>query len=967
MIDCELASKAQEVYSKMPQNNPVDLPRLQLEFVLSAPNLRTCPPPLCPEIAISGRSNAGKSSVINRLTGNRQTAKVSKTPGRTRLINFFERPNGDRLVDLPGYGYAKAERQAQAEWQSAVNTYLTRRDSLVGLILVMDIRHPLQPYDLDLLRWAEGSNLPVHVLLSKADKLGNAVRSAALKKVKTALGRSRGVTVQTFSSLSGQGLPELLDRLDVLWQVNTLQSADPEESAVEPGAPKKGKRAGSGSGSGSNRMTDATAAENLSALERDASRLPLTHLPDWSAVTPESVEPGVNLLLDDIEVAFETLETGCAPTWPGLMEPLERLSLRLGRVIGTITHLLSVKYSDALQQAWDAVRPRYVTLTNRISQSTVTYQAMRTLRDGVEGKQLSAVRRRILDESIRGMERSGVHLTGIPRERFQAIQTRLAELTNGFSTNLVKAERTARVRFTRAEEVSGIPSALLDMAAKTARDDGIQSADVENGPWHFIVNGVNYAIVTYANNPASREAFYRAFRNRGQDSELDNRPLLSEILRLRQEQAQLVGFANFVELSLDAKMAKRPDAVWALMNRLENAARPAAQQELASLTTFARQQSSGTVAQLAPWDVPFFAEKLEQAKFGYDNEALRAWFQMPIVIEGLFGLTERLYGATFHPITDGSVPLWDPSVLFYEVRRSGRVIAGFFLDPCSRPGEKRGGAWMNIVVDRNRLQASSGAAASLPVALMVMNARPPADGKPALMSLDEVRTLFHEFGHATQLLFTEVDEGGASGLNLVEWDAVELASQFNEYWMDYKPFLRGLSRHVDTGEPLDEGVADRVIEGANFMAGNATLRQLLFAKTDLRIHAEYGLPGSNEHTSPADIERAVAAKTLVLPTLEGESQLPAFTHLFSGGYAAGYYSYKWAEVLAADAFGAFNEVGLDNEEAVRSIAIRFRDTVLALGGSLPADEVYRRFRGRDAAPDALLQKQGLIPAMAVVG
>ncbi|MBM4204450.1 MAG: M3 family metallopeptidase [Gammaproteobacteria bacterium] len=709
-----------------------------------------------------------------------------------------------------------------------------------------------------------------------------------------------------------------------------------------------------------------TGSAALSALERDATRLPLAHLPDWLAVTAERVEPGVNELLDAVETAFTHLETSCTPSWTGLMEPLEQLNLRLGRVAGAITHLLSVKYSDALQSAWDAVRPRYVSLGNRMSQSAGVYKAMAALRDSTEGAQLTAVRRRILDESIRSMERSGVHLTGEAKERFQIIQTRLAELSNTFSTNLVKAERTARVSFTAADQIHGIPHALLEMAAQTAREDGVASASVDRGPWHFVVNGVNYAIVTWADDPATREAFYRAFRNRGQDKALDNRPILEEILKLRQEQAQLVRFRNYVELSLDSKMAKRPDAVWALLSRLETAARPAAEDELATLTRFAEETSGTQNLKLKPWDVPYWAEKLEQAKFGYDNEALRSWFQLPIVIEGLFELTERLYGATFKLIADGSVPIWDPSVLFYEVRRGGKVIAGFFLDPCARSGEKRGGAWMNIVVDRNRLLALPGQTASLPVALMVMNARPPADGQPALMSLDEVRTLFHEFGHATQLLFTEVDEGAASGLNLVEWDAVELASQFNEYWMDYKPFLLKLSSNVRTGEPLDEKIAERIIEGANFMAGNATLRQLLFAKTDLRIHAECGLPGSNDNPEPASVEQRVAAETLVLPTLSEESQLPAFTHLFSGGYAAGYYSYKWAEVLAADAFAAFDEAGLDDESAVQRVADRFRENVLALGGSLPADEIYRRFRGRDAAPDALLRKQGLLAESAAV-
>jgi len=292
------------------------------------------------------------------------------------------------------------------------------------------------------------------------------------------------------------------------------------------------------------------------------------------------------------------------------------------------------------------------------------------------------------------------------------------------------------------------------------------------------------------------------------------------------------------------------------------------------------------------------------------------------------------------------------------------------MDPYARPGEKRGGAWMNTVVDKSRVLAPPERSSSLPVALFVMNARPPAadkDGqhRPALLSLDEVRTLFHEFGHATQHMFTMIEEGGASGMNLVEWDAVELASQFNEYWMEHKPFLRRLTAHVDTGEPLDDATLERVVASRNFMVGNATLRQIQFARTDMALHQHYGLPGHEAGTTPFEIEREIAEQTLLVPRLPDETQLPSFGHLFAGGYAAGYYSYKWAEVLAADAFAAFKEVGLSNDEAVREVAERFRGTVLGLGGSLPAAEVYRRFRGRDATPEALLIEQGLKPEEAL--
>ncbi len=471
-----------------------------------------------------------------------------------------------------------------------------------------------------------------------------------------------------------------------------------------------------------------------------------------------------------------------------------------------------------------------------------------------------------------------------------------------------------------------------------------------------MVNGVNYAVVTNGEHRPLREAFYRAYRSRGTSDAFDNRPVLNEIVRLRQELANLVGFDNYADLSIDAKMAPSTEAVWSLVSELETAAKPAATAELEELIEFMREAGAPEAADVQPWDISFWSERLQEARYGYDSEAVRAYFQLPIVLDGLFKLTEKLYDATITDAT-ANAPLWDDEMLFFEVRQAGEVVAGFYLDPYARPGEKRGGAWMNTVVDRTRLLAPSGRSSSYPVALLVMNARPPADGQPALMSLDEVRTLFHEFGHATQLLFTQIEEGGASGLDLVEWDAVELASQFNEYWMDYPPFLKGLSKHVESGAQMDDDLIARIIDSANFMAGNATLRQLLFGKADLMIHERFGTEGENR--TPTEIERSVAAETVVLPMLDDESQLPAFGHLFAGGYAAGYYSYKWAEVLAADAFSAFEEVGLDNEAGVKEVADRFKGTVLALGGSEPAGEVYRKFRGRDASADALLRKQGL--------
>ena len=711
--------------------------------------------------------------------------------------------------------------------------------------------------------------------------------------------------------------------------------------------------------------TDAGAA-SLLQLEQTAAAGPITHLPIWSAVTPPAIEPGVQHLLAEVEQAFGDLEANPPPTWDGLMVPLERLEQRLDHVLGVVSHLLSVKYSDELKAAQDAVRPDYVRLVNRMGQSRAVYDAMSALRGGDAFARLNVAQQRVLKESIRAMQRAGVHLDEDAKGRYLEIQQRLAELSDDFTANLVKQEEASRIRVQDPARVAGVPQPVLELAAKTAQKDGAQGASATAGPWHFVVNGPNYlAILQQGQDRSLREAFYRAYRGRGTAPEFDNRPIVVETLKLRQELAALLDFPHFAHLSLENKMAPSVKAVWELFAELESAARPVAEREHAELRRFMREQGAAEAEDPQPWDVAFWTERLQEARYGYDEERLREYFQMPKVFDGLFALVERLYGLRVRRAA-AVVPVWDESVRFFEVLKGqdedAEIIAGLYVDPYARPGEKRGGAWMNTVVDRSRLLAGDGRNSSLPVALFVMNARPPAEGAVALMSLDEVRTLFHEFGHAMQHMFTDVEEGGASGLNLVEWDAVELASQFNEYWMDHKPFLRGLTAHKDSGEPLDEETLERIVASRNFMAGNATLRQLQFGKTDMRLHTEYGLPGAAAEFTPFEIEERIASATVVMPRLAGETMLPSFGHLFSGGYAAGYYSYKWAEVLAADAFAAFKEVGLNNDAEVRKVAARFRDTVLALGGSRPAEEIYRQFRGRDANTEALLIEQGLVVA-----
>ncbi|MDH3641844.1 MAG: M3 family metallopeptidase, partial [Gammaproteobacteria bacterium] len=373
-----------------------------------------------------------------------------------------------------------------------------------------------------------------------------------------------------------------------------------------------------------------TGSQSLSRLEQTVSFGPIGHLPVWQAVAVDDVEPGVRQLLAETESQFSDLEANLSPDWQGLMEPLERLEVRLGRVVGTVTHLLSVKYSDELQAGYDAVRPEYVTLTSRMSQSRAIYQGMVSLRDGAEWGNLNQSRRRILTESIRGMERAGVHLAGEAKARYEEIQERLSKLSNDFSTNLVKEEKQSRVRVSDPDRVAGVPAPVLSLAVKTALEDGAEEASEESGPWHFVVNGVNYmAVVQHGANRGLREEFYRAYRSRGTSSEFDNQPVLAEILRLRQEQSALVGFASYADRSLDAKMAPDTDSVWALFNELESAARPAAEQEFAALIEYMGAQGAAEADDPQPWDMGYWMEKLREDQYAYDSERLREYFQMP--------------------------------------------------------------------------------------------------------------------------------------------------------------------------------------------------------------------------------------------------------------------------------------------------------------------------------------------------
>lgn len=674
--------------------------------------------------------------------------------------------------------------------------------------------------------------------------------------------------------------------------------------------------------------------------------------PRFHEIGPEHVVPGIRTLLAELAGALDALEASVAPTWDAVVEPLERIGDRLARVWGTVGHLLAVRNSAALREAHEVVQPEVVAFSLRLAQSRPVYRALEALQAGAEWRALDAAQRRIVDSLLRDARLSGVGLEGPAQARFNAIQTELAELGTRFMNNVLDATKAFALELHASDEADGLPPSLRELAAQSAREAGHAAATAERGPWRITLELPSYVpFMQHARRRELRERLYRAYITRAASGETDNTPLLLRILRLRREQARLLGFATYAELSLASKMAPSIEAVERLLEELRTAAWPAAERDLDELRALAREAAAPEAETgLALWDIPFWAERLRERRFAYSEEALRPYFPFPRVLDGLFALAHRLFGVTIRP-ADGQAPVWHPDVRFFRIYdEEGDEIAAFYLDPFSRPAEKRGGAWMDECIGR--------AHGRRPIAYLVCNQAPPVDGKPSCMSFDEVATLFHEFGHGLQHMLTTVEHGLASGIRNIEWDAVELPSQFMENWCYHRETLRGLSAHVDTGEPLPDELFERIRAARTFRAGSDMLRQIYFALIDLELHHGFDPDGTE---TPWDVQRRVARRTTLIPPLPDDRFLCGFTHLFAGGYAAGYYSYKWAEVLSADAFAAFEEAGLDDPQAVAETGRRYRLTILALGGSRHPMEVFRAFRGREPSTVALLRHAGLLP------
>jgi oligopeptidase A len=669
-------------------------------------------------------------------------------------------------------------------------------------------------------------------------------------------------------------------------------------------------------------------------------------LPRFDEIKPEHVAPAVDELLAAGRGAIESSIQAPA-TWSGFVAPLEDANERLGRAWGQVAHLHAVMDHPALREAYNAALPKISQYWTELGQNLQLYQKYKELSRSPEFAQLTSARRKIVENALRDFRLGGAELPLEKKQRYAEIQEELARLSAKFSENVLDATNAFSIVIDNRERLSGIPADVL----QAARD----AADKEGKPgWKFTLHMPSYLpVMQYAEDRSLRETLYRESATRASEfgkPEWDNTPLIARIVELRRELAAVLGYANYAEVSLEPKMAQSPAQVIVFLDDLARHARPFAESDAAELRTFAR--SDLGIEALQAWDVPYASEKLRAKRYAFSDQELKQYFPEDVVLQGLFRVAQALYQIEIVPAT---APLWHEDVRFFEVRdAAGALVGHFYIDLYARD-TKRGGAWMDDAIGRRR----KGTGIQTPVAHLNCNFSRSVGGKPALFTHDEVLTLFHEFGHGLHHLLTRVEDLGVSGINGVEWDAVELPSQFMENFAWEWDVLRHMTRHVDTGAPLPRALYDKMIAAKNFQSGLAMLRQIEFALFDMRLHSELD-PASRR--SARELLEEVRDRIAVLKPPAYNRFPNSFSHIFAGGYAAGYYSYKWAEVLSADAYSLFEEMRESNGVIDPHAGQRFRDEILAVGGSRPAAESFRAFRGREPRVDALLRHNGMIAA-----
>ena len=681
-------------------------------------------------------------------------------------------------------------------------------------------------------------------------------------------------------------------------------------------------------------------------------------LPDFKKFTSENINKEFPSVIDKINVDFKKIEDFLSNhlnqkqlDWEQVINPLNEVNEVLRWSWGVISHLNAVNNSESLREIYSKFLPEVISLGNKFGQSKIIYNALVKLK---KTNNFDRVKNRILDKEILEMEHSGISLEKNIQNEFNIISEKLGELSTTFSNNVLDATNSWYLILNNKSQVDGLPKRVLELMAISANNHLKKEgdADLENGPWKLSLDIPTYtSFMTYAKDRSLREKLYKTFVGRASQGEKSNSQIIEEILSLRTKQAHLLGYKSWAELSLSTKMAKEIKHVEKLLEELRKPAFKTATNELKILDKFSKENGFPQSEELKPWDISFYSELLRKEKLNLDQESLRPWFPLNDVLEGLFNLSEKLFEIKVVQ-ANNEAPVWNDDVLFFNIlNKEDKKIASFYLDPYSRPESKRGGAWMDECLSKNTFGQNT-----LPVAYLVCNQTPPSKDKPSLMSFEEVQTLFHEFGHGLQHMLTTINLPQAAGINNVEWDAVELPSQFMENWCFHKNTLLNIAKHYKTRERLSDENFEKLVKNRTFNCGMATLRQLHFAITDLRLHSNLD---SNQGKTSDKIRREIAKQTTVISPIQEDQFLCCFSHIFAGGYSAGYYSYKWAEVLSADAFSMFEEANLENSHNIQIIGKKFKDTILSLGGSLSALEIFKLFRGREPKTESLIRHLGL--------
>ena len=667
-------------------------------------------------------------------------------------------------------------------------------------------------------------------------------------------------------------------------------------------------------------------------------------LPPFSKIKPEHVKPAIDALLaESRQLVEQLLLQNSQYSWANLVEPLDTMEDRINRAWSPVSHMNSVVNSEALRDTYNECLPILSEYGTEMGQHEGLYRAYRSIAEGDEYQRLDRAQKKIIDNALRDFRLSGIELEQADRDRYKTIQQELSRLTSQYSDNVLDATNAWHKQITDASLLAGLPESARALARQTA-----EQRDLEG--WVFTLEFPSYyPVQTYADNRELREELYSAYVTRASDQgphagQWDNTGTMEQIMALRHEAARLLGYDNYAARSLVTKMADSTDQVMGFLEDLAERSEPAAQRELEEVRSFAREHHDHD--DLLAWDIPYFSEKLRQKKYAISQEELKPYFPEPRVVSGLFAIVKRLYGLQIEAVA--GIDTWHEDVTFYHIRDdAGEVRGEFYLDLYARQ-HKRGGAWMDECISRRRSVSDL----QIPVAYLTCNFSPPIGDRPALFTHDEVITLFHEFGHGLHHMLTQIDYAGVSGISGVAWDAVELPSQFMENWCWEREALDLFSGHFESGEKIPETLYQRMQQAKNFQSAMQMMRQLEFAIFDFRIHRDYDKDrGARIHATLEEVRKQYA---VVQPPAFNRFE-NGFTHIFGGGYAAGYYSYKWAEVLSADAFAAFEESGIFNRETGN----KFLTCILEQGGSREPMELFVEFRGREPTIDALLRHCGL--------